>query len=177
MHSPHVTIMGITKEEQQTIVTISCALLHSSNVTFLAISPDECEIDVRNMSLEPALQLLGITLDTMNRALCHVEVKFGKDRHARSLPSKGGRKNLEALIKAVYKALFKLILDRLNKSINYHTQDKNICTDWVATMAYSPDGNYLATGSWDNTVKIWSATEGESPEGEFIHLKWIVMKP
>jgi len=28
-------------------------------------------------------------------------------------------------------------------------------TDAVRTCAYSPGGSRLATGSWDNTVRIW----------------------
>ena len=130
-----MAIMGITKEEQQNIVTISCTLLHASNITLLPVSPDECEIDVRNVSLEPALQLLGITLDAMNKVLCYTEIKCGKDKHTRSLPSKSGRKKLETLIKAMYKALFKWILERLNKSINCQMQDENIHPEVAASIA------------------------------------------
>jgi WD40 repeat protein len=32
---------------------------------------------------------------------------------------------------------------------------------WVTTMAFSPDGQRLATGSWDRTVKIWEVSTGE----------------
>jgi WD40 repeat protein len=28
-------------------------------------------------------------------------------------------------------------------------------TDWVNTVSYSPDGSKLASGSCDNTIKIW----------------------
>ncbi len=30
----------------------------------------------------------------------------------------------------------------------------------VASVAYSPDGNYLASGSQDKTVKLWSCSAG-----------------
>ncbi len=32
---------------------------------------------------------------------------------------------------------------------------------WVTTMAFSPDGQRLATGSWDQTVKLWEVSTGE----------------
>ena len=32
---------------------------------------------------------------------------------------------------------------------------------WVLSVAYSPDGKHLVSGSRDNTVKIWDAQSGE----------------
>ena len=34
-------------------------------------------------------------------------------------------------------------------------------TDSVDTVAFSPDGNTLATGSWDDTVRLWDTATGE----------------
>jgi WD40 repeat protein len=34
-------------------------------------------------------------------------------------------------------------------------------TDWVLSVAYNPDGKQLASGSVDQTVKIWDATTGQ----------------
>ena len=33
-------------------------------------------------------------------------------------------------------------------------------TDWVTSVSFSPDGNTLASGSRDNTVRLWDATTG-----------------
>ena len=32
---------------------------------------------------------------------------------------------------------------------------------WVLSVAYSPDGKHIVSGSRDNTVKIWDAQSGE----------------
>ncbi|KAF2466054.1 uncharacterized protein BDR25DRAFT_269130 [Lindgomyces ingoldianus] len=35
-------------------------------------------------------------------------------------------------------------------------------SDWVTSVVFSPDSARLASGSYDNTVKIWDASSGES---------------
>ena len=47
-------------------------------------------------------------------------------------------------------------------------------TNWVLCVAYSPCGTYIATGSMDNTVRLWDAASGVSLGGPLVgHSKWI----
>jgi serine/threonine protein kinase len=34
-------------------------------------------------------------------------------------------------------------------------------TDWVKTVMFTPDGRYLLSGSWDQTVRLWETASGK----------------
>lgn len=47
-------------------------------------------------------------------------------------------------------------------------------TSWVLCVSYSPCGSMIATGSMDNTIRLWDAETGKALGGPLLgHSKWI----
>ena len=61
--------------------------------------------------------LLGISADALNRALCYFSITAGREKHVRSLSKEKAEKGLLALIKATYGALFTQLVRLVNESI------------------------------------------------------------
>jgi len=115
--------MDFSKEEQTDIISITCALLHSSNLTLNSVTADESEIDRENIHLEAFLSLMGLTADDLNRALCYFSITAGREKHVRSNSKEKAEKGLLALIKATYGALFTHVVKRVNDSIaTFHSK-------------------------------------------------------
>ncbi|KAG8795187.1 POC1 centriolar protein A [Ceratobasidium sp. 428] len=69
--------------------------------------------------------------------------------------------------------------DRLNSSVNCSRGHGH--TDWVRSVAFSPDGAYIASGSDDNTIRIWDACSGKPVvqplTGHTKHVNSVVYSP
>jgi len=61
----------------------------------------------------------------------------------------------------------------LNKSNNYGKDYNNLVghTFWVNSVSFSPDGKMLASGSADNTIKLWNLENGENIYSLTVHNK------
>jgi WD40 repeat protein len=46
-------------------------------------------------------------------------------------------------------------------------------TNWVSSVAFSPDGRLLASGSNDQTVRLWDISTGQSLKTLSGHTNWV----
>jgi WD40 repeat protein len=46
-------------------------------------------------------------------------------------------------------------------------------SDWVSSVAFSPDGKQVVSGSRDNTVRLWDATTGAALQTLEGHSDWV----
>ena len=112
-----MTILGLTDEMLHNILTIPAAAMHASNVTFIAKSSDESELDTANPHLKPFLELMGLSKQDLETSLCFLQIKAGREYHMRTLPKEKAQKGMEALIKAFYGSLFTFLVGQINSSI------------------------------------------------------------
>ena len=54
-----------------------------------------------------------------------------------------------------------------------HLQTLTGHTDWVSSVAFSPDGNKIASGSYDRTIRLWNAHTGEQLQTLTGHTGWV----
>jgi WD40 repeat protein len=50
-------------------------------------------------------------------------------------------------------------------------------TDWVRSVAFSPDGRLLASSSWDWTIKLWDVASGSLVRTLSVHTNIITSVP
>ena len=110
--------MGFNEKNQENIFEIICALLHASNTTFTSTSGEDSELSLDNVHLTPTTTLLGVTLESFGNALCKYYLNVGKERHQCRQPKHKAEKCLEALMKAVYSALFEYLVNEINFCVN-----------------------------------------------------------
>ena len=109
-----MTQMDFSEQEQHDVLQLIAALLHVSNLSVVEFEEGVSELDSNNPCLPAALELLGISIDDLNRAICCITVEGYGETFLRSQPVAGAEKSIEDLIKALYSAFFDFIMYRVN---------------------------------------------------------------
>ena len=110
--------MGFDEKSQKGIFETICALLHASNTTFTSEDGEDSELSLNNIHVEYAVNLLGVTEESFGDALCIYYLTIAKEQHKCRQTVQKAEKSLEALMKAVYSALFEYIVEEINSSMN-----------------------------------------------------------
>lgn len=112
-----MSVMGFKKGEQIDVFAVISALLHASNLTFNKIGEVECVLE-NSSHLDYVLDLLGITKEGLNHALCYYEIVVRGETHKKVLSVEQASKGVEALIKATYGTMFSYLVGRINASVS-----------------------------------------------------------
>ncbi|KAL3826230.1 hypothetical protein ACHAXA_006258 [Cyclostephanos tholiformis] len=111
-------VMGFPAERQCDLFGVASAILHLSNISINPIrGGEECEIDGTNVHLGPVLELLGVTRENLNQAICYFKIEARGQSYTRAVQKDKAEKGLEALMKATYSAMFDFIVSTINSSI------------------------------------------------------------
>lgn len=115
--------MNFSSEDITNVFKITAAIMHASNLTFVDIpgtSEEECQLDSRNIHLEPVCLLLGVSFEALNQALCTYTIQAGKNAAiTRALNKSKAATGLDSLLKETYGALFNYLVRYVNASIAY----------------------------------------------------------
>lgn len=116
--------MKFTKEQIHAIKSVTAAVLHASNLNFVQ-EGDAADLDPTNVHLTPVCHLLGVSDQELNEALCRQYIQAGREGVVqRQLDEAKAYKSLEALIKAIYGALFSYLVHRINDSIAFKEDEE-----------------------------------------------------
>merc|ERR1712127_1147658 len=119
-------ILGFPVNEQYNIFSLACATMHASNVNFQSIDEEGSEVDFSNPSLGAVLSLFGFDGKAFNKAVCSHEVTVGKESYFKLYSIQKSHKALEALMKAVYHALFRYVVDRINQTMSLNKMASSV---------------------------------------------------
>ena len=127
-------VMGFPVEEQESIMSITSACLHFSNIEVEAITADESKLVADGTHLEAVISLIGTTYDELNRAICYFSIMAGKETHVRSLGQAKAERGVMGLFKAMYGAMFNAIVQRVNSSITVGTSRANKAASFIGVL-------------------------------------------
>jgi myosin-5 len=110
---------GFTHQNIKDIFTVTCLCLHLSNVQVIpnANNTNEDGSSIQTEEhLKAVLELLGVSYDQFNTAICYFSIVAGKEHHKRCRNVLKAQRAIHGLIKACYASLFTFLVQRINSS-------------------------------------------------------------
>jgi len=114
-----MNVMKFSPEVQKNVFNVTAAILHASNLNWVEKHGDEAAVDESNEHLDAVCNLLGITAANMTQSLCYSSISVGNNNVRKSLNKEKSEHGFEALLKALYNALFLFLVRKINNSIAY----------------------------------------------------------
>ncbi|CAK4647561.1 hypothetical protein LEN26_013176 [Aphanomyces euteiches] len=121
-----MTTMGMSSEEQNSVLQLVAAILHLGNVQFDAIPGDSGGSVIRPSTvaaLDQAAKLLGVDAATLEKSLCSKDIIAGFDQVTVLLSPDKAEVTRDVVAKTMYAELFDWLVARINESIQYTPQD------------------------------------------------------
>ena len=113
-----MSILGFSQIEQTDMFGLICGILHSSNLSFVSVGEEESSLDLENNSFAAVLSLFGFNEKSLNDAVCAREVTVGKETFIKLNTIDKSQKALEAIMKALYHALFTYVVGKINETMS-----------------------------------------------------------
>ena len=111
--------IGFDQDTRQSLMRLVTAVLFAGNMTFSRgkeAHHESCTLDKNNESIATAT-LLGVSFDDLAASLTSRKMSAGFEKLTKMLSLEQAAKGQEALMKAIYGALFDFIVRRINVSI------------------------------------------------------------
>jgi len=109
--------IGFAPETIQSLMRLIVAILFAGNITFTSQGDDTCSLDENHASLATA-SLLGVDFSHLASSLTSRNINTVHETIEKQLSLEQAKKACEALIKAIYGAIFEYIVVKVNSSIN-----------------------------------------------------------
>ncbi|EQC28330.1 hypothetical protein SDRG_13878 [Saprolegnia diclina VS20] len=115
-----MTTIGMSDEEQRSVLALVAAVLHLGNITFVPLDGENEGCRISNESaLASASCLLGVDKATLQKNLCSRDIRAGGDAITVLLSPEKAEVTRDVMAKTIYSHLFDWLVDRINVSIGY----------------------------------------------------------
>ncbi|OQR89908.1 myosin [Thraustotheca clavata] len=120
-----MSTIGMTNEEQQSVLALTAAVLHLGNIAFEKLDGENegCRLvqndPLTTASLKMASQLLAVDALVLEKNLCTRDIKAGGEDITVLLSVEKAEITRDVMAKTIYSYLFDWLVDRINTSIGY----------------------------------------------------------